>query len=408
MPVFNYEASTAAGKIINSAIEADSARHARTLLKEQGLIVLEVSSTSTNPSKINIKNKSNFKVKTKVKPIYVIDFTRQLATLLNSGLPIDQALILLSQDDSADKKLQTIIAEIKAGINEGKSFAKCLLPHEYSFNNLYISLVEAGEESGKLDIIMLELAEYLEQKQKLKEQVQQAFIYPAIVSFIALCIIIFLLTYVIPQVVGVFSKNNQKLPLLTEIMLAISAFLKDYGIYLAIAILLLVVLVNKILKNSYFKYKFHVLLLKLPLIKTLELGYNSNRFSSTMAILSNAGVPILRSLQASSNTLSNVVLKSQIEQASEQITQGASLSFALKTSSFPKVMQHLIKTGENTGKLPSMLTKIASVQSEQLKKYCLFLTTLLEPALVLFMGAVVMLIVLAVLLPIMDLNYLVK
>jgi general secretion pathway protein F len=251
---------------------------------------------------------------------------------------------------------------------------------------------------------MLQIADYLEEQQKLKEQVQHAFTYPIIVSVIAIGIIIYLMTNIVPKIVDVFIRNKQDLPFLTEAMIFISDFIRNYGIYCGIGILCLAVIFKQCLKNKKIAYIWHSFIIKLPIAKKLSIGYNSARFSSTLGILTKSGVPILRSLQAGNNTIGNLVLKKEVEQAIEQVKQGNSLASALKDSHFPTIMLHLIKTGESTGKLANMLTKISEQQSQQIRRYTLFLTTLMEPLLVVIMGGVVMLIVLGVLLPIMEIN----
>ncbi len=399
MTVFHYEASDKKGRITKHTIEADSFKHARNLLQEQGLFVLDLKAEQ------DVQKNSLWKqhIVQNISKIHIIDFTRQFATLLDSGLPIDQIFSLLSKELD-HKNFQQVLSQIKSDINSGLSLSKALGKYPNLFSNLYISLVEAGQESGKLDVIMLQLADYLEEQQKLKEQIQHAFTYPIIVSVIAIGIIIYLMTNIVPKIVDVFIRNKQNLPLLTKIMIFISDFIRNYGIYCGIGIIILGFTFNQALKNNKFAYAWHNIILNLPITKKLSLGSNSARFSSTLGILTKAGVPILRSLQAGNNTVGNLVLKKEIESAIEQVKQGNSLASALKDSHFPNIMLHLIKTGESTGKLAKMLIKISEQQSQQIRRYTLFLTTLMEPLLVVLMGGVVMLIVLGVLLPIMEIN----
>jgi len=395
MPAFYYEASDLNGKIYKHIIEADSIKHARALLREKGLITIEIKTSFE-------KNNTTY-IKKKVSQRYIIDFTRQFATLFAAGLPIDQILSLLSKD-TEEKNLQQIISQIRADINEGQTLSSALSEHRYIFSNLYIALIEAGEESGKLDVIMLELADYIENQQKLKEQIQHAFIYPIILTIISFSIIIFLMTYIIPKVVDVFESRKQSLPILTQIMLSISNFLTNYGIYILIFGFISILLGKYLIAKPFIIKKLDNLYLKMPIIKKLSLGYNSARFSNTLSILTKSGIPILRSLKAGANIITNTILKQQVINAIEDVKQGSTLSNALKSSSFPVIMIQLIKTGENTGQLANILEKISQQQTSNLRRYTLFLTTLLEPLLILFMGAMVMLIVLSVLLPIIQLN----
>ncbi|MFM2343689.1 MAG: hypothetical protein RLZZ210_297 [Pseudomonadota bacterium] len=399
MAIFYYEASDIKGKIQKHSIEADSLKHARSILQDKGLFVLDIKLEQD----LNKNSIWKQQIVQGVSKSDITDFTRQFATLLDSGLPIDQILGLLSKE-SDNKNLQQILSQIKSDINGGISLSKAFEKYPYLFSPLYISLVSAGQESGKLNVIMLQIADYLEEQQKLKEQVQHAFTYPIIVSVIAIGIIIYLMINIVPKIVDVFIRNKQDLPFLTEAMIFISDFIRNYGIYCGIGILCLAVIFKQCLKNKKIAYIWHSFIIKLPIAKKLSIGYNSARFSSTLGILTKSGVPILRSLQAGNNTIGNLVLKKEVEQAIEQVKQGNSLASALKDSHFPTIMLHLIKTGESTGKLANMLTKISEQQSQQIRRYTLFLTTLMEPLLVVIMGGVVMLIVLGVLLPIMEIN----
>ncbi len=398
MPAFYYEASNQAGKISTDVIEADSIKHARNLLREKGLIVLELHN--------NVERNKRIYFKPKVKYGIIIEFTRQFAVLLNAGLSIEQGLSLLIKEQDSPNFSNTL-SQIKSDINEGKSLSQAMLSHKQIFPNLYVALIQAGEESGKLDLILSELADYLEKQQTIKEKVQNAFIYPAILTTISFGIIIFLMTYIIPKVVNIFDNKQQQLPLLTNIMLAISNALKNYWLYFIIFFVAIILFIKYLTTKQIIQYKLDKLMLGLPISKKISINYNSTLFSNTMSILTKAGIPILQALKTSANILSNLVLKQQVEQAAQSVKQGSSLSNALKDSNFPSIMLHLIKTGESTGKLSEALAKIAIHQTNSLNRFILFLTTLLEPMLILFMGCIIMLIVLAVLMPIMQLNQIV-
>ncbi len=403
MTTFYYEASTTKGKIIQHNIEADSITHARNLLKSQGLYVIDIkinhASTQKESAESMRKKGFNYHVPKK----YVIDFTRQFATLLDASLPIDQVLTLLCKDQT-HKNLTKILQQIKLDINAGLSLAKALSKYPNVFSSLYIALVAAGQESGKLNIIMLQLADYLEEQQKIKQQVQHAFAYPFIVTLIAIAIIVYLMTNIIPKIVDVFMRNDQELPLLTKVIIAVSNFMSNYGWYCFFALLMCAIVFNICLKQPKIAYFFDKIILNIPILKKISIGTNSAKFSSTLAILTHAGIPILKGLEAGKSTTSNLVIQNEVSSALEQVKQGSSLANALKTSHFPNVMLHLIKTGESTGKLADMLKKISEQQAQNIRQYVLFLTTLLEPLLIVAMGAMVLIIVLGILLPIININ----
>jgi general secretion pathway protein F len=406
MTTFYYEASTPKGKIVKQTIEADSINQARILLKNQNLYIIDIAINQATTKKlktvaesISAKNSINYHVPKK----YVIDFTRQFATLLDASLPIDQVLSLLAKDQ-AHKNLTKIVQGIKSDVNEGLNLAKALSKYPKVFSNLYIALVSAGQESGKLNIIMLQLADYLEEQQKIKQQVQHAFAYPFIVTLIAIGIIVYLMTNIIPKIVDVFMRHDQALPILTKVIISVSNFISNYGWYCLLCIIACSILFSLCLKNIKIAYAFDKCILKLPILKKISIGANSAKFSSTLAILTHAGIPILKGLEAGKNTTSNLVIQKEITLALEQVKQGSSLANALKTSHFPNVMIHLIKTGESTGKLAHMLKKISEQQAQNIRQYVLFLTTLLEPLLIVAMGVIVLTIVLGILLPIININ----
>ncbi|CAJ0795464.1 Type II secretion system protein F [Ralstonia psammae] len=402
MPAFRYEAADAAGKTDKGVIEADSARQARTLLRARGLTPLVVDALGAQATK---RGGSSFGKRLSAQENALV--TRQLASLLVAGLPLDEALAALA-DQAERAYVGELLAAIRAEVVGGSSLSVALAQHPKDFPDIYRALVSAGEHSGNLGLVLSRLADYIESRNALTSKIKLAFTYPAIVTVVAFAIVIFLLSYVVPQVVSVFANTKQKLPTLTIIMLWLSDFVRNWGWLAAIVLVAIGVLVRNLLKQPALRLSWHKWLLTAPLFGKLVRGYNTARFASTLAILTSAGVPILRGLQAAGETLNNVALKTNVEDASTRVREGTSLARALAAQNqFPPVLVHLIRSGEATGNLPAMLERAAQGEAQELERRTLFLTGLLEPALILTMGVVVLLIVLAVLMPIIEINQLV-
>ncbi|KHK51890.1 general secretion pathway protein GspF [Ralstonia sp. A12] len=402
MPAFRYEAADAAGKTDKGVIEADSARQARTLLRARGLTPLLVDALGAQATK---RSGSSFGKRLSAQENALI--TRQLASLLVAGLPLDEALAALA-DQAERAYVGELLAAIRAEVVGGSSLSVALAQHPKDFPDIYRALVSAGEHSGNLGLVLTRLADYIESRNALTSKIKLAFTYPAIVTVVAFAIVIFLLSYVVPQVVSVFANTKQKLPTLTIVMLWLSDFVRNWGWLAAIVLAAIGVLIRNLLKQPALQLSWHKWLLTAPLFGKLVRGYNTARFASTLAILTSAGVPILRGLQAAGETLNNVALKTNVEDASTRVREGTSLARALAAQNqFPPVLVHLIRSGEATGNLPAMLERAAQGEAQELERRTLFLTGLLEPALILTMGVVVLLIVLAVLMPIIEINQLV-
>ncbi|AJW43522.1 MULTISPECIES: type II secretion system inner membrane protein GspF [Ralstonia] len=402
MPAFRYEAADATGKTDKGVIEADSARQARTLLRARGLTPLLVDALGAQATK---RGGSSFGKRLSAQENALV--TRQLASLLIAGLPLDEALAALA-DQAERAYVHELLAAIRAEVVGGSSLSVALAQHPKDFPDIYRALVSAGEHSGNLGLVLSRLADYIESRNALTSKIKLAFTYPAIVTVVAFAIVIFLLSYVVPQVVSVFANTKQKLPTLTIIMLWLSDFVRNWGWLSAIVLAAVGVLVRNLLQQPALRLSWHRWLLTAPLFGKLVRGYNTARFASTLAILTSAGVPILRGLQAAGETLNNVALKTNVEDASTRVREGTSLARALAAQNqFPPVLVHLIRSGEATGNLPAMLERAAQGEAQELERRTLFLTGLLEPALILTMGVVVLLIVLAVLMPIIEINQLV-
>jgi general secretion pathway protein F len=337
---------------------------------------------------------------------------RQLASLLEAGLPLAQALSA-AQDQAERPGVRDLLAAMRADVLAGHSFAAALARHPRDIPELDHALVAAGEQSGELAAVLARLADQIERRAALAQKVQLAFAYPAIVTAVALLVIIALLTYVVPQVVGVFAQTRQKLPLLTQGMIALSDFARAWGWLVLLGLAGAGFGLRRLLVRPRWRLRWHELLLRVPLAGPLVLRADLARFADTLAILSASGVPILRALKAARDTMGNVILRAAVDEAIVRVREGAPLSRALGMGArergyFPPVMLNLIASGEATGRLPELLQRAATAQASEFERRTLLLTSLLEPLLVLTMGAVVLVIVLAILLPIVEINQLVR
>ncbi|MFH7042621.1 type II secretion system inner membrane protein GspF [Paucibacter sp. JuS9] len=399
MPAFKYEALNEAGRNANGLIEADTPRAARAQLRSMGLVPLQVQavqqSNSTGGSRWQRKVFNNTGLAV---------WTRQLAGLVSSGLPIERALTALA-DESEDQRQAELLAQLRAEVNAGSAFARALGTAPREFNDVYRAVVAAGEQSGALGPVLERLADDLEQRQELRSKLLGAIAYPAIVSFFALVIITFLVTYVVPQVAGVFVQSKRALPMLTVVMLSISAFVRTWGWLVVMLLVLGAVTLLMALRQAAFRERFDAFLLRLPLIGRLARGYNAARFAGTLAMLAGAGVPILKALQAAAETLSNSAMRRDALEALVQVREGAPLGAAMSTKKrFPGLLAMFARLGEQTGALPQMLDRAARQLGIEVQRRAMAMATMLEPLLIVGMGAVVMLIVLAVLLPIIEMN----
>ncbi|SAL59210.1 general secretion pathway protein F [Caballeronia terrestris] len=405
MPAFRFEAIDQAGKTQKGVLDADSARAARGQLRTQGLTPLVVEPAG---SRTRGERQQRLSLGRRLSQREQAILTRQLASLLIAGLPLGETLAVLTEQSERDY-IRELMAAIRAEVLGGHSFANALAQHPKDFPEIYRALVAAGEHTGKLGLVLSRLADYIEQRNALKQKIILAFTYPAIVTLIAFGIVTFLLSYVVPQVVNVFASTKQALPVLTVMMMALSGFVRSYWWAVLIGVLLFAWIVKSILSRPGPRMAFDRWLLTAPLVGKLVRGYNTVRFASTLAILTAAGVPILRALQAAGETLSNTAMRENVDDAIVRVREGTSLSRALgNTKTFPPVLVHLIRSGEATGDVTTMLDRASEGEARELERRTMFLTSLLEPLLILAMGGVVLVIVLAVMLPIIELNNMVQ
>ena len=400
MPAYTFEALQADGKSRQGVIEADSARAARALLREQALVPLTVEPVTTGGSVLTRPlggarafNASQLAI-----------WTRQLAGLIGAGLPLERALTALV-DEAEHERQRHLVAALRAEVNAGAPLARAMAQHPRDFSPVYTAVIAAGEQGGHLGLVLERLADDLEERQTLKAKLIGAALYPAIVTVVAIVIVVFLVSYVVPQVASVFAGSKQALPTLTVLMMALSQFVRAWGGWLLLALGLIAVGARLALQNDGLRQKFDAAWLRLPLIGRLARGYNAARFGATLAMLAGAGVPILRALQAAGETLHNRAMRADAEDALVMVREGAPLAAALaQKPRFPGLLAMFARMGEQTGQLPAMLQRASVQLSAEVQRRALQLATVLEPLLIVVMGVVVLLIVLAVMLPIIQLN----
>jgi general secretion pathway protein F len=404
MPAYAFEALDAQGATQKGVIEADTAKAARGLLRNRALVPLEVRPVAAAAeSGGGLASRALFQRAVFSNTGRAI-WTRQLAGLVASGLTLERALTALA-DESENEQQHHLIAALRAEVNAGSSFAKALARFPREFNDIYVAVVGAGEQSGHLGAVLERLADDLEERQALNAKLLAATLYPAIVTVAAIAIVLLLMTYVVPQVANVFVGTKHALPTITTVMLAVSAFVRSWGLPMLVVIALAVVALRLALRNPAFRQRFDAGWLGLPLVGRLSRQYNAARFAGTLAMLAGAGVPILKALQAAAETLGNRAMRADALDALVLVREGAPLATALaQKKRFPGLLGMFARLGEQTGQLPTMLQRAANQLSAEVQRRALQVATLLEPLLIIGMGLVVMLIVLAVLLPIIQLN----
>jgi general secretion pathway protein F len=400
MPAYSFEALDAQGQTRRGVLEADTARTARSQLRAQDLVPLKV-----EPVQRTNKGFDTVIWESKVfSSTALAVWTRQLSGLVNAGLPLERALAALS-DEAETPRQRDLVSALRTEVNAGAPFAKALSQHPREFSPIFTAVIGAGEQSGHLGLVLERLADDLQEQQNLRGKLLAAGLYPAIVCVVALVIVLFLLAYVVPQVAQVFGSNQQQLPALTSFMLALSSFVQNFWLWSLVLITLIAAGGHVALKQADVRLRFDAAWLQLPLIGRLARGYNAARFASTLAMLATAGVPILKALQAAADTLSNTALKRDAQDALVLVREGAPLASAIaQHPRFPRLLVMFSRLGEQTGTLPTMLQRAAAQLSEEVQRRALQLATILEPLLIVAMGAMVMLIVLAVMLPIIQLN----
>ncbi|MDH5180473.1 MAG: type II secretion system inner membrane protein GspF [Gammaproteobacteria bacterium] len=404
MGAFEYAALDSAGKEKKGLLEGDSPRQIRQMLRDKGLIPLRVEEVAQKES---ARRQGSFRMQRGISATDLALLTRQLATLSRSGLPLDEATATVAKQ--TDKpRLKRLMMGVRAKVVEGHSLAEGLGSFPHVFPDLYRATVAAGEQSGHLDAVLERLADYTESRQQLQQRMQLALFYPIILTVIAVSVVTGLMTYVVPKVVEVFISSGQKLPTLTVVMIAISDFLRNYGLFLLAGLFATGLGIGKLLQQPGPRRKYHRFLLRLPVVGKLVRGMNTARFARTLSILAASGVPVLEALRISSAVVSNIPMREAVEEAALRVREGAALGKSLERSGFfPPITVNLISSGEVSGKLEEMLERAAANQERELETITAMLMGMLEPIMILVMGVVVMLIVLAILLPVLNMSNLI-
>jgi general secretion pathway protein F len=406
MPTFQYTAYDAKGKQKKGLLESDSPKNVRISLKEMGLFPLEIKETQAQTIKDSKTSKSFLSklLQPSMSNSALCLITRQLSTLVSSSMTIEESLRAVAQQCD-NPKHASIISGVRTKVCEGLALADAMRKYPRVFDDLYTSMVAAGEKSGHLDEVLERLADYTENKQELKGKVTQAMVYPIILTIVATVVIGLLLSSVVPKVVEQFIHMKASLPTSTVLLINISDFVKNYGFLIVMAIGVVITGFILAMKNEKFKYKVHKIYLKLPVIGKVSKSLNTARYAQTLSILHSSAVPLLEGMRVSGDTLTNVVAKEKLADATEKVREGKGLSRSLQdTKLFTPMMIHMISSGEKSGELDNMLARAATTQSNEFKRNVSMALSVFEPLLIVSMAAIVLFIVISILQPLMQMN----
>lgn len=405
MPAFEYVSVDSDGRKQKGVLEADSARQVRQQLRDKGWLPISVEAAAAEHKKAT----SRFSFLRGGMSAYELALiTRQLATLIQAGIPLEECLRAVSRQTERPG-LQSLMLAVRARVIEGYTLAQSFSEFPQAFPALYRATVAAGEKSGHLDLVLNQLADYTESRYDTQKKIQGALIYPIILTLLAVGIVVGMLTYVVPDIVKVFDSSRQQLPLLTRGLIATSHFVRTVGPWLLLLSVVAGFMARPLLKKESTRYWIHGRLLRLPLIGKLVRGANAARFASTLSILTRSGVPLVEALRIAAEVSSNLLIRDAVRQAAVKVTEGGSLSRALEDSAyFPPMMMQMISSGEQSGELDEMLKRAATMQEKELGNLIATLVGLFEPMMLLMMAGVVLMIVLAIMLPILSMNNLVK
>lgn len=404
MPAFEYTALNSKGREEHGLLEGDTARQVRQALRGKNLTPIEVNEVKEKTSQKGGGLTSN---RGRLKAAELALFTRQLATLLEAGTPLETALGTIANQHHK-RTVKRIILGIRSKVTEGYSLADSLQQFPSAFPSMFRATVAAGEHAGHLDQVLDRLADYTENSQEMQQKVSSALIYPVLLTLVSIGVVVGLLAYVVPQVVQVFENMGQELPVLTRTLISVSEAVQNYGMMVFIMLVVSTLVFYRMYKRPGFQRKVDRWMLRMPIIGNLIRGKNTAAFSRTLSILAGSGVPILASLKNASEVVSNLPMREAIEKTGERVREGGGISSSLqRTKLFPPMTLHLIASGEGTGRLEAMLERAADQQERETQTTITSALSLFEPVLILIMGAVVLTIVLAILLPIFELNQLV-
>ncbi|MDH5456135.1 MAG: type II secretion system inner membrane protein GspF [Gammaproteobacteria bacterium] len=403
MGAFEYVAMDQAGKQAKGLLEGDTPKHVRQILRDRNLFPVSV----TEVAKKEARRQSTFSFRKGLSSAELALITRQLASLSQSGLPLEEALLAVAQQNDQPRS-KSILLGVRAKVMEGHALADGFREFPQAFPELYRATVAAGEQSGHLDVVLERLADYTEARQELRQRITNAMVYPIALVVMALGIISFMLATVVPKIVGVFENTSAELPALTTGLIATSDFLRGYWPLVIAGAAAIGWLLWWILQQEKPRRNYHALLLRLPIVGRLSRGVNTARFTRTLSILAGSGVPILESLKISAEVIENIPMRDAVVEATVRVREGASISKSLAASKlFPPMMIHLVSSGEAGGRLEEMLARSASGQEREVDGLIAALLGILQPLLIVAMGGIVMVIVLAILLPIFEINNLI-
>lgn len=405
MAAFAYKAVNDQGRNKNGVLEGDNPRQVRQQLREKGLIPLEVEQVA---ERSNAKSPGFSLFKPRISASDLALLTRQLATLVESALPIEEALLAVAEQSEKPRQKNMMMA-IRSKVVEGHGLADALSEFPSVFDDLYRAMVAAGEKSGHLDTVLNRLADYTERRQQTRSQIIQAMIYPSLMMFFALGIVLLLLTVVVPKIVGQFDHMGQDLPTITQVLISVSEWLQSYGLVLLGVLAILALLVQRLLQQKAMRLQYHKLLLSVPLLGKVSRGLNTARFARTLSILTASAVPLLEAMRISGDVLENQHIKNQVSEAAVNVKEGSSLRAALdNTKMFPPMMMHMIASGEKSGELQQMLARAADNQDREFEALVGVSLKVFEPLLIVSMAGIVLFIVMAILQPILALNNMVN
>jgi general secretion pathway protein F len=407
MGAFEYVAVDGTGRERKGVIEGDTPKHVRQLLREQGLLPVAVEEV-VEQKESGRRTPLSLRFQRGLSAADLALVTRQLATLVKSGLPLEEALLAVSQQ--TDKpRVRSIVLGVRSKVMEGHTLADGLADFPGSFPEIYRATVAASEQSGHLDAVLERLADYTDNRQQLRSRTLSAMLYPVLLFTVCVAIVFFLLVSVVPKVVEVFRTSEAQLPLLTQLLITGSDFMRDFGVYVIILVAGAFFLFNRWLRVESNRRRWHAFLLRMPLVGKVVRGSNTARFARTLSTLTASTVPVLEALRISSEVVTNLPMKAAVEEAAVRVREGAPIGRSLGTGRvFPPMMIHLISSGETSGELDTMLERAAVHQERELDSILQAVVGLLGPLMILVMGGLVLLIVLAMLLPIFELNQLVK
>ncbi len=407
MTAYRYRALNPKGKLVKGVLEGDSERQVRAQLRGQSLRPVEVNVANRQES----ATRSGWRLPLLQPRISAGDLamvTRQLATLVESNMPLDEAL-QAAAEQSRSGRIKGMLLQVRSRVAEGHTLAYAMGEFPLVFSEMYRAMVNAGEHAGFLGPVLQQLADYTEQRQYTGQKLKMAMIYPFILVGVAIAVVVALMVFVVPELVGIFAHSSRELPMLTRGLIATSDFFRSYGGWLLVGIVVLLILVRQLLRSPQRKKRWHKMLLRLPGVSRLMVALDTARFASTLSILMASGVPLLDSLRIAGQVLTNLVLREDSIVVAERVQEGSSLHRALQQSGrFPPMMVHMVASGEASGELETMLERSATNQERELEMTLGTMMSLFEPLMVVFMGGMVLTIVLAILLPIFDLNTMVK